>query len=565
MRFRALAVYLDKLEHTSSRNDITEILSQLFKKSNRREIGYIVNLLLGRLAPAHESLVFNLADRMMLQTIAASFERKLEDVKEKYKVRGDIGMVAEEFYKGSDKKHSVAQVFKTLVGIAEYEGEGSVERKVEGMAELLGEVDSLSARYLARIPVGKLRLGFSDKTIIDALSYYLHGDKTAKKDLEASYQVMPDVGRLAERVRASGKVPTAVAPIVGVPVMPMLPQRLKSTTEMIEKMGEVAVEPKFDGLRVIIHYKKGKFTKAYTRNLNEIAEMFPELKEIGKQIRARSAIIDTEAVGLNPRTQKMVDFQKTMTRRRKHNIGKISEDIPVQFQVFDLMSRNGKNFMDKTYVERREALSKTIKKGAVLVEDEYLVTDDPKLIARDHARLLKLGLEGVIVKRIDSTYVPGRTGWRWVKMKEAEGELGKLSDTVDALVMGYTRGQGKRASFGLGQFLAAVRKGEKYLSITKVGTGLTDAQFKKLSKMLKKIQVKEKPASYEVIKDLEPDFWVRPSLVVELAADEITKSPRHTSHYALRFPRLVRFRDDKSPEQVTSVKEIKQLYKLQKT
>lgn len=564
MRFSALSAYLDKLEQTSSRNDITEILSRLFKKSDKKEIGYIVNLLLGRLAPPHSSLVFNMADRMMLQALAVSYEGKLDEVKSKYKSLGDMGIVAVEIYKGHDKGYTVRQVFETLETIALYEGEGSVERKVEGMAKLLSEVDSLSARYLARIPVGKLRLGFSDKTIIDALSYYLQGDKSAKKALEAAYQVMPDVGRLAAKVRATGRVPTAVVPVVGVPVMPMLPQRLKSTTEMIKKMGRVAVEPKFDGLRVIIHYKKGKFIRAYTRNLNEVSDMFPELAHIGKQISARSAIIDTEAVGLNPKTQKMVDFQKTMSRRRKHNIGKISEDIPIQFQVFDLMAKNGKSFMDKTYVERREVLSKTVKKGKVLVVDEYLVTDDAKLIAKDHARLLKLGLEGVIVKRLDSTYVPGRTGWRWVKMKEVEGEFGKLSDTVDALVMGYTRGKGRRASFGLGQFLAAVRKSDKFLSITKVGTGLTDAQFKLLSKMLKKIRVKEKPKEYEVIKDLEPDFWVKPSLVVELAADEITKSPRHTSHYALRFPRLVQFRDDKSPRQVTTVREIKNLYKLQK-
>ena len=173
-------------------------------------------------------------------------------------------------------------------------------------------------------------------------------------------------------------------------------------------------------------------------------------------------------------------------------------------------------------------------------------------------------MEGLIVKRADSRYVPGRTGWRWVKMKEAEGKHAKLADTVDAIVMGYSRGRGRRAQFGVGQFLVGIRDKGKIKTFTKVGTGITDEVLKRLNKQLEEIRVQEKPKEYDVHKDLEPDFWVKPKMVVELAADEITKSPKHASGYALRFPRLIKIRDDKGASQATTLVEIKNLLGLQK-
>jgi len=140
-----------------------------------------------------------------------------------------------------------------------------------------------------------------------------------------------------------------------------------------------------------------------------------------------------------------------------------------------------------------------------------------------------------VVKRANGGYVSGRTGWNWVKMKEVEGQSGRLADTVDCIVMGYSVGKGKRSSFGIGQFLVGVKDGDIFKTVTKVGTGLTDEQFRELNTRLKKLSTNEKPKEYEVPKDLTPDYWVVPSLVVELAADEITKSPKHTAGLALRF------------------------------
>jgi DNA ligase-1 len=575
MKFSQLAKYLEELEKTSSRNKLTAILSELFQETGKEEIDKVVYLLLGRLAPAYENVVFNLAERMMLKVLAQAYQKDVAVVRKIYKEKGDLGIVAEELTKGKGGDLSVTQVYERLRAIAQYEGSGSQEKKINETARLLAQLSPLGARYVARIPVGRLRLGFSDKTIIDALSWMKTGDKSLSKKIEANYQILPDVGRLAEEIKKHGvlkRVSRKVGVQVGIPVLPMLAQRLKSPQEMIAKMGRVAVEPKFDGLRVLIHYNASlpadRRVKAFTRNLNEISNMFPELKRLGKFLKAKEAILDSEAVGLDPKTRKLVEFQKTMQRRRKHGIAESAQGIPLKFQVFDLLYKNGQSFLDETYIRRREELRKTISPNNLFIIDKYVLTDDPKVINQEYQKQVKMGLEGVMVKKAESHYVPGRTGWRWVKMKEAEGASGKLADTVDAVVMGYTRGKGKRTQFGLGQFLAGVvdkSAGWQIKTLTKVGTGLTDEQFQGLSKRLLKLKVAEKPKEYLVHKDLFPDFWVTPEVVVELAADELTHSPKHTAGLALRFPRLVKFRDDKTPAQATTLTEIKKLFKLQKS
>jgi DNA ligase-1 len=353
-------------------------------------------------------------------------------------------------------------------------------------------------------------------------------------------------------------------PKVGVPVEPMLAQRLKSPKEMVKKMGRVSVEPKLDGLRLSIHYKRGSKTiKAYTRNMNETSWMFPELEEIGEELSADEVILDSEAVGLDENTKKMANFQTTMTRRRKHNIGKAATQTAIKFYVFDILYKDGRSLMDRPYLKRREDLEKTIKKQKNLKLVDYRITEDPQEIESIYEQKIKEGLEGVMVKKVDASYVPGRTGYRWVKMKQAEKAYGKLADTVDCVVMGYSAGRGKRVSFGMGQFLVGVLDGVRIKTVTKIGTGLTDEQFRQLKKRLASIRVNKKPKEYDAHKNYTPDFWVEPKVVVEIAADDITKSPTHTSGLALRFPRLVRFRDDKAVEQATTKGEVEKLFKLQ--
>lgn len=557
MLFSNLAKYFEKLEKTSSRLEITAILKDLFEKTDTKEIKEVIYLSLGILAPNYESILLNLAEKMVLRSISIAYQKDLENVTKLYKELGDVGDVAEVLSQVTSHKSqiTVSEVFQKLIEIANDSGEGSQDRKISKFAELLKNLDSLSVRYIARIPVGKLRLGFSEKTILDALGA---GEET--------YNIRPDIGYIAELVK-SNKL-ESVSPEIGVPVVPMLAARLNSTTEMIKKMGEVSVEPKFDGLRIFIHFRrKDNFVRIFTRNMNAIdINTFPELLEVGQHIKANEVILDTEAVGLDPKREMFVDFQKTVSRRRKHEIEKNVTEIPLQFQIFDILLVDGKSLMGEEYLKRREELLSVVKNGNLLRVDENTYTQDANVIKKLHEKYLKMGLEGVVVKRANGRYVSGRTGWNWVKMKEEEGHLGRLSDTLDCIVMGYFTGKGKRSQFGLGKILVGIRDGDAIRTLTKVGTGLTEDMLVEIKKRLDKLKSKEKPKEYEAHKqslasqgpgkDLIPDVWAIPKLVVEVTADSISKSTKHSLGFSLRFPRFIKIREDKSPNEATTLKEL---------
>lgn len=294
--------------------------------------------------------------------------------------------------------------------------------------------------------------------------------------------------------------------------------------------------------------------------MNAIDEsVFPELKDLSKFIKADEVILDTEAVGVDPKREMFLDFQKTISRRRKHDVEKSSGEIPLQFQVFDILLSNGKSFLAEPYIDRRKEIEKVVVNGSLLRVDEFTITKDPNLIKKLHEKYLKMGLEGVVVKKADGKYVSGRTGWNWVKMKEEEGAKGRLSDTIDCIVMGYFTGKGKRTQFGLGKILVGIKDGDKIRTLTKVGTGLTEAMLVEIKNRLNKLKSNEKPKEYEAQKDLIPDVWVTPSLIVEVTADSISKSTKHSLGLSLRFPRFLKIREDKGIRDATTLLELKEI------
>jgi DNA ligase-1 len=349
--------------------------------------------------------------------------------------------------------------------------------------------------------------------------------------------------------------------VAGVPVVPQLCQRLASPTAVIEKLKEVYVEPKYDGLRTQIHIftdaQTGKKSvRIFTRSLEEVTHMFPEAEQLLREIKADNVVLDGEAIGYNKTTDTLLPFQETITRKRKHNVAATADKTPIRFFVYDVLSLAGKSLIDTPLHERKVILRTLFADSQLLRQPEFIVTTDPIELQHFHERQLAEGLEGVVIKQVNSPYQSGRKGWYWVKLKELTGTRGKLSDTLDCVVMGYYFGQGKRTAFGVGAFLVGVRDGEKIKTIAKIGTGLTDEQFRELKTRADVLHVDSQPEAYDVPKTLLPPVWLRPELVVEIAADEITKSPTHTAGVALRFPRLVKFRDDKTVEQSTSVDEL---------
>ncbi len=579
MTFSALSYYFSKLEQTPSRNTMTEILADLFRHASASEIGKICYLLQGRVVPLYEAVEFGVADKFIIRAIAQAYGTDIPHVTRIFKKVGDLGIAAENLksqisnLKSANQKLNIKEVYEKLYAITQASGEGSQEKKITILADLLASVDALSSRYIARIPVGKLRLGFSDMTILDGLSWMLTGTKSERSKLEESYNVRADIGFIAEAVKAHGIAGiTRVKAKVGAPILASLCQRLPTADEMIKKMGRVAVEPKYDGVRAQIHFEKGK-TQSFSRNLENTTAMFPELQSIGKQLHAHEVILDSEAVGMDPKTGKLIPFQETMTRKRKHNIELTRGNVPLKFFVFDILYKDGEDLLAKPLSERRKILEETIRdsrnrgtfdSGNPLVISPQMVTDKASEIRAYHDEQLKKGLEGAVVKKWDSPYEPGRRGFSWVKFKEEEGKTGKLTDTIDAVVMGYYRGEGKRSGFGIGAFLVGVKKGESFVTVTKIGTGVSDELWKELKSRLNDLKVNEKPKEYaQVNKIFLPDVWVAPKLVVELAGDDLTKSPTHGAGIAVRFPRLVKIRDDKAPKDVTTTKELEQMYDQQ--
>lgn len=568
MLFIDFVAYLEKLEKISSRLAITDLLAEMIKKLDPEETEDGVYLTLGQLGPDYDKTDFGMAVKMVLRAAAVCADKEVGVVEKEYKKRGDVGLLMEDIsVEGSrEKKLAVEDVYDRLIAIANDSGEGSQERKVLSLVELFRNISGVERKFVARIVLGKLRLGFSAKTIFDALSKIESGNKSLRKELDAVFQLFPDPGAITKVFKEKGvqglrgiKVKT------GVPVVPALCQRLNEYDEIIEKMGDVAVERKYDGTRVQIHFdRKRKLVKTYTRNLEESSEMFPELLNMGDWVDADQLILDCEAVGYDEKNNKVLPFQITITRKRKHGVEEAAKTVPLRFFLFDILSKDGESLIERPYFERRKVLGETIKKNKVLVADEYVRTEAPSEVQKYHDQYLKEGFEGAVIKTWDGTYLPGRQGWNWVKIKEAEGTTGKLVDTMDLSVMGYYLGRGKRAGFGIGAFLVGLRKGDGWVSVAKIGTGLSDDEFKDLRKRLDEVKAKSKPSDYNVSGALIPDVWTSPEIVVEVAADEITKSPSHAGGWALRFPRLVKFRDDKNADQTTTWEEFETIAKLSK-
>ncbi len=558
MKFKKLAEYFQKLESTSSRNSMVEILARLFAEASESEIGQIAYLTQGRVAPLYEPVEFGMAEKMVLRAMAIAYKIELEKVNDLFKKAGDIGVVAEKL---SDISHisdnsDVKQVFDKLCEITKSGGEGSVEKKIGLLADILSSSDSVSAKFIVRIPIDKLRLGFSDMTVLEGLSWMLDGTKKNKTVIEAAYNIRPDLGNIATSVKKTGTSGVMhMTPRIGTPILVMRAERLTSASDIISEIGKCAVEPKLDGLRTQLHLKKDGEVRLYSRGLENVTDMYPDILEaIKKELTWTDEIIlDGEAIGFDPKTDKFLPFQETTQRKRKYGIEEFSKSVPLRLVVFDALYFKGVSLIDKPYLERRKIVEKL--KGPIIVPAEMEIIDDPKELENFFQDCRKKGFEGIMAKKLDGVYQAGARGFNWIKLKGSYTE--KLNDTIDAVVMGIDYGQGKRNSFGVGAFLVGVfdAKSDSFKTVSKIGTGLSDDEWRALAESGKKLAVSEKPKNYDVNKLMNVDVWFKPELVGEFRADELTKSPMHTAGLAMRFPRLVRWREKKA-EDTTTVEEL---------
>jgi len=571
VKFSELAEYLDQLEATNSRNALVRILSEVYRACSVDEIEPITYLIQGRLAPFFVPVEIGLAERLLVSAMAMAYGTPKEEVTKLYRQLGDLGVTAQRLAPAAGRESpSVPEVHQRLLEIARTSGAGSLQRKLDLFAGLLSDLDPTSAKHLVRITVGKMRLGIGDPTVLDALSFAKRGDRSLRPVLEGAYNRTSDLGLIARTLWAKDvRGIEALKVTVGKPLRAQLAERLPNPEAVIKKLGLVGVQPKYDGFRVQIHKDKDQVS-IFSRNLETMTSMFPELVAAANRLVVESVILDGEAIAYNPESEEYVPFQETTARRRKEGIEEFALKVPLRAFVFDVMYRDGSDLTPLPYEKRFEMVNEVLRESDTLVIAPLTKTDSVEVLTRELLDNISRGLEGVVAKRLDSPYQAGARNFNWVKLKRVAS--GELTDTIDVVLLGYYRGKGKRAEFGAGALLAGVYDSDRdeFVTISKLGTGLSDEGWREIHKRVSKLEVSPKPARVNSI--LVPDVWLQPEIVVEVLADEITPSPRHTAGkagnepgFALRFPRIVSFRSaDKKPEDATSVREIREMFQQQR-
>ncbi|MCD6547462.1 MAG: ATP-dependent DNA ligase [Nanoarchaeota archaeon] len=576
MKFAVIADYFEKLEATTKRLEMFDILSELFKKAKPSEIDKLVYICQERIKPPYEGIEIGMAEKMLEKAIARATGTDLKKVSSLYKKKGDLGLVAEalaskqSFKLVKPKELTLNDVYEGFLKTALTSGAGAVERKISIISGLLSRANPKEAKYISRFVIGRLRLGIGDPTIMDSLSKAKVGDRSLREKIERAYNLCSDLGLVAKTLFEKGEKALEKFKVTpGKPIRMALAERLPSSKDIVKKIGKCAVEAKYDGFRLQCH-KIGKKVFLFSRNLENMTHMFPEIVDAVKRLRHKEIIFEGEALTYNEATGELYPFQVTITRKRKYEIEKVAEELPLRMFVFDLLYVDGKDYTQEPYIKRRKKLESIFKKEDILQPSEMIITDNPEEIERFFEKEVSAGLEGVMAKRLDAPYSAGARNYNWIKLKRSY--KGELADTIDVVIVGYLKGRGMRAKFGIGAVLVAVYddKEDVFKTIAKVGSGFSEEQWVELRKMLDKIAVKHKPARVDSL--IKPDVWVEPKYVITVNADEITRSPLHTagrtekhSGFALRFPRAVSFiRFDKKPEDANTVKEIEKMFKMQK-
>ncbi len=601
MKFLKLAEVFDKLEKTSSNLAMIDILADFFSKISPEEAKISAYLLRGEVSPPYEGLETGLAAKMAIRAVSRAENTDIEKINSLFKKTGDLGSVVvslremPHFRKSPSARLrasaglTIKEVFQKLVEIAKTSGQGSQDKKINMLANLLSKTSGKEAKYIIRTLLGTLRLGVGEMTFLYGLSKAFGlpaeasakagGGKKDKETLEHAFNVLSDLGEVAYAVSKSGiKKISEVEPKVGAPIRMMLSSRVEELEEVKEHIpGEVSVEDKYDGERIQAHIKRTGEVVLFSRRQENITHQYPDvIHGLKKSFIGKEAIVEGEVVPYDEAKQKLLPFQVLMSRRRKHLVEEYVKKIPVRYFLFDLLYLDGKNFLKKPLKERRLVLERSFRKIKPIDFGRCAITADLSEIESHFSDSLKRGNEGVMLKDYSGIYQAGSRGWLWIKFKKEYRQA--LADTFDLVVVGALYGAGRRAKT-YGSLLAAAYdpKENRYYSFTKVGTGLTDETLAGLHKLLDKYKLDKKHKLLET--GMEVDVWFEPKIVMEVSGAEITVSPIHSvakekikqglpagrqGGLALRFPKFLRWRKDKALEDATTTEEIYGLYKAAK-
>ena len=579
MKFSIISDAFQKMEATSKRLELTDILVELIKEIPEDVISKAVYLIQGKLRPNFEGVELGIAEKLVMKAMSKSSGIPLKKIEEDYNKGGDLGQTAENILKRkiqttfSSETITLERVYETLLKIANLEGKGSQEMKMRYVSSILNDATPQEAKFILKILLGTLRLGIAENTVMDALAIAFTGEKENREVIENAYNVSSDLGKVAQVVSTGGIEQIRKFQIqLFNPIRPMLADRIKSGEDTIKKFqNDFAAEYKLDGERAQIHKQKDTIM-IFSRSLENITSYYPDIVEkISKLIISDDVILEAEIVAMNTNSGDFLPFQELMHRRRKYEIDEAVTKYPITVNFFDVLFSNGKNCMEMEYMERRKLLEKIIKEDdfARLIPMSIINNEEQILEVLENS--INSGCEGLMLKHLNSTYRAGIRGSNWLKLKrEYQNDLG---DSLDLVVIGAFFGKGRRTG-KYGTLLLATYNDEEdvFPSICKVGTGFSDESLDQLYQILSpKVTLKKNP---RIISDMAADMWFEPELVIEIVASEITQSPIHktasdkikeNTGLALRFPKFTgKIRTEKNAEDASTDEEVIALYKVQK-
>ena len=555
MDYGKLADIYERLEKTSAKLGKRDILAELIKNATESELDKITLLITGHVFPYHAREELGIASKMMIRAISKATGFPEKKVVDEFRERGDLGIVAEKLVESKQqstlmkKKLTVESVFNNLKKLPQVSGTGSQDRKLNILAELISSAKPKEARYIVRTALGTMRIGVAQGILRDAIAVAFDVDAKA---VERAWNMLPDYGEVVKIAKTKGNDGLINVKVrLGTSVQVLLSEKAPDLETALQKFERAAIEIKYDGARVQIHKDGNKIT-LFTRRLENVTSQFPDLVGMAKSsIMSDQCILDGEILGIDKKTGKSLPFQHLSQRiQRKYDIEKMVDEIPIQVNLFDIIYCDGKMLFETPFIERRKILEKVVKPMPDKFRlAEHIVTDDLKRAEKFYNEALAAGQEGVMVKNLDSEYQPGRRVGYWLKVKP-------IMETLDLVIIGAEWGTGKRAKWLSSYVLACHNpKTGEYLTCGMMGTGLTDEQFKKMTEKLKPLIIEESGRRVRI----------KPKIVIEVGYEEIQRSPKYKSGYALRFPRMLRDRSaDKSAKDANTLEKIKSLYNLQR-
>jgi len=603
--YEFLADTFEEIAQTTKRLEITVLLISCFRAilaTTPEDLLPAVYICINRVAPAHAGIELGVGEGILIKALSSATGRSESRIKEELKQEGDLGILAvkaRSTQKTLFKQYALTLrgVLKAFQEIASTSGQNSVKRKEGIIVKMLASSSGNETGYVMRSLQAKLRIGLAEQSVLTALAHAISLHQTGPKGLKLGNQALAEKLEQASQVVqvCYSECPTydVLIPAVlehgfdnlekychfmpGVPIKPMLAKPTNGVEEVLEKFGteqEFTCEYKYDGERAQVHVLEDGTVMIFSRNAENNTGKYPDIVQgvkLALKEGVKSVVFDSEAVAWDRVNKRILPFQVLSTRKRK-DVDVSDIQVQVCIFAFDCLYLNGKSLLREPLTKRREAMYASFqeREGEFLFATEK-TSKDVEELARFLDDAVEHSTEGLIVKTLCDTYEPAKRSSHWLKLKK--DYMDGVGDTFDVVPIGGFHGKGTRTGL-FGAYLLAVYdpETETYQTLAKLGTGFTEEVLQQLTDTMKPHTIKEPRRYYACGDILEPDVWFDAAVVWEVKAADLSISPVHkaglgildpSKGISIRFPRLIRVRDDKGPEDATTAQQVAEMYSMQ--